>query len=554
MASLLPASAGFSSGSGRIPAFPGAEGHGRYVAGGRGGRVIYVTNLNDDNSPGSLRYAINQSGARTILFKVSGTIQLRSNLTISNGDVTIAGQTAPGDGITIRDYTVRINADNVILRFLRFRMGDETNQENDAIWGRDRKNIIIDHCSISWGTDELASFYDNENFTLQWCILSESLRNSVHNKGLHGYGGIWGGRNASFHHNLLAHNDSRNPRFCGSRYSNQPTLELVDFRNNTLYNWGSNSAYAAEGGRYNIVNNYYQAGPATTSNRSRILQPYADDGSNSQPRGTFGTFYITGNLVTASAANTSNNWLGVSLHSSFGSYAPGITLNDIKSDVEFNPSEVTTHTAQTAYEKVLRYAGASLKRDTIDKRILRDVSTGTATCTDGGNGSTNGLIDTQRAVGGWPELGATAAPADSDNDGMPDHWEEANKLNKFNAADALLTTLDGSYPNLEVYLNSLVEEIIRSGLADAVVSTPLPVIAPEKEPEVIFQPATGRIQIRHTSRMQLIRVYTVTGALLTAQSVKDYSAELEIREKGIVLLQIFDEKNRRFSKKLPVFR
>ena len=554
MAAMLSVLAGFSSDTGRIPAFPGAEGHGRYVTGGRGGRVIYVTNLNDDNSPGSLRYAINQSGARTILFQVSGTIQLRSNLTISNGDVTIAGQTAPGDGITIRDYTVRINADNVILRFLRFRMGDETNQENDAIWGRDRKDIIIDHCSISWGTDELASFYDNENFTMQWCILSESLRNSVHNKGLHGYGGIWGGRNASFHHNLLAHNDSRNPRFCGSRYSNQPALELVDFRNNTLYNWGSNSAYAAEGGRYNIVNNYYKAGPATTSNRSRILQPYADDGSNSQPRGTFGTFYITGNLVTASAANTSNNWLGVSLHSSFGSYAPGITLNDIKSDVEFNPSEVTTHTAQTAYEKVLRYAGASLKRDTIDKRILHDVSTGTATCTDGGNGSTNGLIDTQRATGGWPELTATAAPADSDNDGMPDHWEEANRLDKFNAADALLTTIDGSYPNLEVYLNSLVEEIIRSSLEDAVVSNTPPVITPEKEPEVVFHPATGRIQIRHTSRMQLIRVYSVTGALLTAKSVKDYSAELEIREKGIVILQIFDDKNRRYSKKLPVFR
>lgn len=438
----------------QTPAFPGAEGGGKYVTGGRGGKVLYITSLEDNTSTGTLRWAINQSGARTIMFKVSGIIALKSKLEIKNANLTIAGQTAPGDGICIKDYPVVVKTDNVIIRFIRFRMGDETKQEDDTFWGREQKNIIVDHCSMSWSTDECASFYDNENFTMQWCILAESLRNSVHGKGSHGYGGIWGGKKASFHHNLLTCNDSRNPRFCGSRYSNKADLELVDFRNNVLYNWGSNNIYAGEGGSYNIVNNYFKAGPASSSSsRSRIIEPYADDGSNNQPAGTYGRFYIDGNLTIASAAVSADNWQGVKLNSTFSTYAPEITINDIKADGEFAIEKGYTHTAQQAYEKVLDYAGCSLFKDVLDIRYANEARNGTVSAI-GSNGSQNGLIDTQSDAGGWPIYQTTTPPADSDADGIPDGWLDINYPGK-KATDLN----EERYTYLEVYINSLVQEI-----------------------------------------------------------------------------------------------
>lgn len=439
-------------------AFPGAEGFGRNTTGGRGGKVLFVTNLNDSGE-GSFRAAVNESGPRYILFKVSGNIELKSRLNISNGNLTIAGQTAPGDGICIKDYPVVIDADNIIIRFLRFRMGDEAEQEADALESRFHKNIIIDHCSLSWSTDETATFYSNENTTLQWCFITESLRNSVHGKGAHGYGGIWGGKRASFHHNLLAHHDSRNPRL-GERADESFALtDLVDLRNNVVYNWQGNSAYGGEAMNVNIVNCYYKPGPATTKTE-RIISIDKSKNEDSEVYDVWGRFYIDGNYMEGSARATDNNWeYGVynQFHHSYGEVPDedkaAMRLPE-PHDIENN---VTTHSAQEAYEKVLDFGGASLSRDAVDARIAEEVRTASYTY-EGSNGSTNGIIDTQADVGGWPSLESRDPARDTSGDGMPDEWKEKMKLDP-EANNPNGNELSTAYDNIEVYMNSLIKEI-----------------------------------------------------------------------------------------------
>ena len=452
-------------------AFPGAEGGGMYVTGGRGGKIIHVTNLNDKGA-GSLRAAIEEKGARIIVFDVAGIIELQSALVLRNGDVTIAGQTAPGDGICLKNYNFRIHASNVIVRFIRCRMGDEKKTEDDAmnIYTGDNNlsDIIIDHCSLSWSTDECGSFYGMTNFSLQWCILSESLRNSVHGKGKHGYGGIWGGSNATYHHNLLAHHDSRNPRLDHDYVS---TLKgPVSLVNNVIYNWGGNSAYGGESvpgsdyKKYNIINNYYKPGPSTVSSgKIRFLDPTTScsNCSSTNPGGVVpGHFFMDGNVMDynsdAAGDMSTDNWKGTTASAS--------VIAGIKADARFsypeNPSSISLHSAGKAYAAVLDYSGACLSRDKVDARIAKETRERTFTYT-GSNGSRDGLIDSQTDVEGWPEYKGDTRK-DSDGDGIPDAVEDDWGLDKDEASDGAAVSLDknGRYTNLEMYLHYLVREIV----------------------------------------------------------------------------------------------
>lgn len=438
-------------------AFPGAEGFGKYTTGGRGGKVMVVTNLNDDGA-GSFRDAVQKNYPRIIVFAVSGTIHLQSKLNIKS-NVTIAGQTAPGDGICLADQPVSLNGDNIIVRYLRFRMGDkyqrggmvDGNGGDDAFGGTHRKNIIVDHCSLSWSTDEVFSVYAGDSTTLQWNFIYEPLNYSYHfetgdkDYEHHGYGAIWGGKHLTAHHNLFAHCNNRNPRFDGIRNSSE---ENVDYRNNVIYDWGGNNIYAGEGGNYNLVNNYFKWGTSTSKSvKYRICNP----GRWEKPIIPFGKWYVQGNYVDDAPDVTANNFLGVHMGN-------GGTEEDKKAAVittAHAAENINMQSAKEAYEAVMKYGGCNLPaRDTLDERIVKDVKN-----------RTGGLIDVQgnyphgtayeQTINAWPYLRSLPAPKDSDGDGMPDEWENKKGLNANDASDASSNKLDKHYTNIEVYINSI---------------------------------------------------------------------------------------------------
>ena len=466
----------------KTPAFPGAEGFGRYVTGGRGGKVYHVTNLNDSGS-GSLRWALDQSGTKTIVFDVSGTIHLKSTLNINKANVTIAGQTAPGDGICVADYPVQLRANNIIVRYMRFRLGNNNVKVNgadgwDGFGGFDQQDIIIDHCSVSWSIDECLSVYGNKNTTVQWCLVSQSLQDAGHSKGAHGYGGNWGGSGASFHHNLMAHHESRVPRL-GPRYTTQLD-ERMDMRNNVLYNYCGNGCYGGEAMNVNIVNNYYKPGPGTaqisTTKQKRIasinirtnsyIASYPDYAPTLH---IWGKYFVDGNVNSKYSDVTNDNWTWGMYNQINADNNDGLYDQAVKDSIRLTaPIDyilTTTHTAEEAYEKVLTWAGASLHRDSHDEMIINDTRNGLATYT--GPGNHKGIIDSQEDNkpadadenwSAWPTLNSLPAPADSDGDGMPDEWETANGLNPDDGSDGVLRGDDG-YTNLENYLNSIVADI-----------------------------------------------------------------------------------------------
>ena len=463
-------------------AFPGAEGGGMYTTGGRGGKVLHVTNLNDSGD-GSLRAAVNTKGARIIVFDVAGTIELTKQLKVEDGygDVTIAGQTAPGDGICIKNYSFVVNADNVIIRFLRFRLGDEgpdAGDSEDCIWGRYRKDIILDHCSMSWSIDETASFYGNVNMTMQWCLIAESMNKSKHSKSTHGYGGIWGGKDASFHHNLLAHHQNRTPRFDHQNLyeENGKSLDIyrgnVDYRNCVNYDWGaSNACYGGEGGHFNLVNNYIK-GLAdkkkyyieADGGYTKTVKEGDKDVKKYYPY-EWAYLYFAGNYNNDYPSGDASYPEGVYWKKAYEDYSLSHEGHVVATAFAIKGKDgkdafTSTHTAVAAKNAVVKWAGASLVRDAVDTRISADVDAGTGAII-------NDIADVKAKYGkAWPEYGASkeqiAQATDTDRDGMPDAFETQFGLNPSSAADGNVISLDknGRYTNLEMYLHYLVKDIV----------------------------------------------------------------------------------------------
>jgi hypothetical protein len=578
-------------------AFPGAEGYGRFASGGRGDniflepQVVAVTNLDDNDEgesliEGSFRWALEQQDTlyngitlkkpTIIIFKVGGVIKLKQDIKFKAKNLTIAGQTAPGDGICFAGGTLNFSgSENLIVRYIRSRPGDILGDEVSAFRIENGGNFIIDHCSFSWAIEETTHFSSNENTTVQWCIISESLYHSIHKKGDRGYATQWGGEYASYHHNLLAHHNSRMPRINGS---NKNDIEsLVDYRNNVNYNWGSTGAFY--GGEWegtdgrgfshvNVVNNYFKTGPATSGelfarpslNRSGVeLDGYAQ-------------WYFNGNIMEGNESLTNNNWSGVD-----GSKVGGI--DNIRSEVEFvkedgelEQYENYTQNAEAAFESVLEDAGVTLpKRGPHDERLIKeikgeiDIVRYEYTTTDGQDtpkkGVGSGLIDTQAnlvspedrqdgktAWDVYESADADQIPVDTDNDGMPDEWEEAHGLDPEDLSD-FKTETPSRYLFLEVYLNELAGDTIDyneepTALDDYRVNV--------NKLNVYPNPAYSHMYIYTNIELSDIEMYNVNGKLVKKNIVSNANTPISVEslKNGFYILKGSDKKGNIYTTKV----
>ncbi len=410
-----------------MPAFPGAEGFGSTTPGGRGGRVIAVTNLND-SGPGSLREACRAEGPRIVVFRVSGLISLESPLVVRNPYMTLAGQTAPGDGVCLRNFPFEVATHDVVVRYLRSRLGDQSGQESDCITlGRGARNSILDHCSATWSVDEdLSLVGDVADCTVQWCLIAEGLNRSIHKKGAHGYGSLARANGpVSFHHNLWAHNDSRNPRL-GDNYG-RPPYPVFDVRNNVMYDYGAICSGLTQGVlKVNYIGNYIRPGPS-----SKAKFPIRVGGPSDL------LFFIRDNLFEGNAELTADN-------ARFFDPVEIDGKRQVRTAAEPFPAPVVrTVAAKDAYEAVLAAVGASLPvRDPVDARIVDEV-----------RNRRGSIIDSQKQVGGGPTYRPAEPPKDTDGDGIPDAWEIAHGLNPRDPKDAGQVRAGHTYTNIEEYLN-----------------------------------------------------------------------------------------------------
>jgi hypothetical protein len=432
-----------------IPAFPGAEGYGRFAKGGRGGDVYHVTNLKDSGS-GSLRDAIKTKKAdmpRTVVFDLGGTIKLNEALRIEKvKGLTLAGQTAPGGGITLRDHGVILNqCSDIIVRHLRIRLGDETKTSEDVItMGSEKRgcrDVIFDHLTATWGIDGIMDVYSADRFTMQWCLFGEALNDSTHYKKqphamLMSFRKIKG--NISIHHNLLFSSRDRHPTLGGYPPPQSDAHSIFDFRNNVIYNWEGPCNLAT--GRFNLVANYWRPGPNTDFKRDFFpIAPKAEAQNIT-------TGFLSGNVFEWKPEWNSDNYAAFQWGVRGGKYIGEVTKEKFAQVSEVVPENErpVTQSAEVAYELVFNKAGACKLRDAADQRVIAGVKD-----------RTHRRIDSQKEVGGWPQLKSGVAPADSDRDGMPDAWEKKNALDVNDPTDGNATQNDG-YTNLEQYLNSLV--------------------------------------------------------------------------------------------------